>query len=547
MIVVRKNRVILAVIASFYCFGSLNPALAQTQAVSGGFGSFLTGVIENFIVDPRKWLQAIWCSVGTDDPKCEVRSDQGTLLFEVKGINVGKYIQIFAGALLLLGILWSGLRIVTLGGTVELQGFLVRALIAGALVFSGPWMGQLLRDEWITCYKWSHENISKPATDRAIEELKLLSVTMAAISVTYIGSPIIIEVAKAAAGKNVEQATKDAKAGVAGNANTILQLVSYVVGSIAAIVTVEYVVVILSGFAIIIASLLIPLSGVLLIFPGNALQSWFSTWLKGASAAILIVLLHPIAYAAALELGFTQPAVNFNTTLTRAGDQLKSSYDKLTNLIPNGNITEAPGYIKNLFSNATGSITDLAGAAGTVLFGTVTSIVMLFIGIAFAVIFVYAAQTQIMAFIGSIVGGGAGKGGNAFAGLATAGGVLAGNAASAAGFAGGGAGSSSSTPGGGSSSGGGNGGGGGGGDGSSPGGGGGRRSGESNSDYSDRMQDEQSQWSSAQNEADLADFDSRLASSGGGSSGGAASGAGQAGGAAAEGLTAEEAAAVLLL
>ncbi len=529
----RKNRAKILAIACVAYFLFCTPAFAATP--DPGFGKFLIGIVEHFLVPPAEWLNQIWDTVGP------------------KGVNLGKYIQLFSGFLLFLGIIWSGLRIVTLGGTIELQGFLVRSLIAGSLVLSGPWMGDLLRNEWIVCYKWSHDNITTKATNEAIAELKNLSITMGTLSIAYIGAPVVAEAIKVGTGKNIDEAKKDAAVNVQNNANTILDLVKYIVFSISAIVTVEYVVVILSGFAIIIASLIIPLAGVLLIFPGNALQGWFATWLKSASAAILIVLLHPIAYAAAMHLGFTLPARNFNESLKTAGEKLQSSYNSLIALVPNGDITQTLGYFKNAFTNASNAVSGLVGAATTVLFGTVTSIIMLFIGIAFAVMFVYAAQTQIMAFIGSIVGGGGGKD-NAFSGVGAAGLAIAGGAAGAISSSFGGGGSSSSTPGGGGGSGGGS--GGGGSDGSSPGGGGGMSDAEAQQTIKDYDAAEDQKW--ADYEKGGPSPRSPTGSGGGPSSGaarsggGASPGAGQAGGAAAgeageAAAAAEELAPLLLL
>ncbi len=512
----RKKYSKIFIVTSLSLCALSGSAFAATQ--DPGFGSWLMDFVSGVIVDPAKWLNTIWQTV--------------------EKAQLSKYIEAFSAALLLTGIIWSGLRIVTLGGTVEIQGFLVRSLIAGALVLSGPWMGQLLRDEWTACYQWGHDNLSKTVTDDAINQLTALNVTMAGLSVVYIGAPIVTEIAHVAAGKDFDEATKDAGIGVRNNASQIFELVKYVVLSVSLIVTVEYLVVILSGFAIIIASLVIPLAGVLLIFPGNALQSWFATWLKSASAAILIVLLHPIAYVAAMTIGFIEPAKRFNTALDGAATQLNSSFQKLNALIPNGNPTQALDYIKNFYGNATGAVGDLAGSATTLLFGMIASIVMLFVGIAFAVMFVAAAQAQIQAFIGSIVGGGGKAGaGGAFAGVGGAGLALAGGAAATAGsFFGGG--SSSSTPGGGGGT-----NPGGGGDGSSP-SGGGMSDAEAQQIINADTAAEDQEWASYANggptpRSPMGGSGGGASSSAGGSSG-ASAGAAEAGGAAAEGVTAAE-------
>lgn len=508
MRILGKSQLITITI-TFSFFAIISTAKAAPTP-DPGFGSFLVDLVQNFLVNPTDWLKGIWDTVGP------------------AGINLPKIIQFLSIALLLLGIIWSGLRIVSLGSSIELQSFFVRALLAGALVTSGPWMGELLRQTWVDCYTWSHEKITKPTTDKAIDELTNLGITLTALSAAYITAPAIGEAAKAALGKNVKEATSDAMDGIKNNAGTVMELVKYVLFSVGAIVTVEYVVVILTGFAIIIASLMIPFAGVMLIFPGNAMQSWFATWFRSASGALLLVLLHPIAYVAALQIGFIEPAKRFNTSLSGTVQKLQDAVDKLKSLIPSGiDLTKVGEWFNNAWNAVTGSLQDVASAGTTLLFGTITSIVMLFIGIAFAVLFVYAAQTQIMAFIGSIVGGGAGRGAN-MTPLAAAGAGFAGAAMGVASGAGemgqlamnkftGGGGAPSSTPGGDS---------GGGGSGGGGSGGGGRGPNESADAYSDRLSQEQNDW--AKN-----DFDERLANSsgsGGGQPGGPQAGGGQPGG-----------------
>jgi hypothetical protein len=346
-----------------------------------------------FIVDPDKWLTDVWTQV-TDANLPEV----------VRGLGI---------ALLILGAVWSGLRIASLGASSELQSFFVRLAIATALVFGGVQIGNEVRGLWTSGYKWGTANFTEKTTTKANEELTNLRNTMIGLSAGILAAPIIIEGGKTILGKDSGEAMKDAKEGVLKNGNIILELVKYVVGGLAAIITTQYMIVIVTGFAVILSSVLIPLSGVMVLFPGPAMQMWFSMWFRATSGAILIVMLSPIAFSAALTLGFIEPAKNYNTALSKSAEQFKGATDVLGSFVPNGSLNpmDAVKYLQTAGPRLESAAKSVGNSLSTLSFGLVSSIIMLFTGIAFAVLLIFAAQSQIIAFMGGAAGGGGGGAG----------------------------------------------------------------------------------------------------------------------------------------
>jgi hypothetical protein len=345
-----------------------------------------------FIVDPDKWLTDVWT--------------------QVTAANLPEIVRGLAIALLILGAVWSGLRIASLGASSELQSFFVRLLVGSALVFGGIQIGNEVRGLWSSGYKWGTANFTEKTTTLANTELTNLRNTMIGLSAGILAAPIIIEGGKTILGKDSGEAMKDAKEGVAKNGNIILELVKYVVGGLAAIITTQYMIVIVTGFAVIIASILIPLSGVMVLFPGPAMQMWFSMWFRATSGAILVVMLSPIAFSAALTLGFIEPAKNYNTALSKSAAQFQGATNVLSTFTPSlsANPMDAVKYLQTAGPRLEAAAKSVGNSLSTLSFGLISSIIMLFTGIAFAVLLIFAAQSQIIAFVGGVAGGGGGAG-----------------------------------------------------------------------------------------------------------------------------------------
>jgi hypothetical protein len=349
---------------------------------------FMFEFATKFIVDPDKWLTDVWV--------------------QVTAANLPGIIQGLAIALLIVGAVWGGFRIASLGATSDLQPFLVRLLMGTALVFGGVQIGNSVRDLWSMGHRWGTENFVKKTTEQANTELENLRNTMLGLSAGILAAPIIIEGGKTILGKDNGEAMKDAKEGVINNGKIILELVKYVVGGLAAIITTMYMIVIVTGFAVIVASVLIPFSGVMVLFPGPALQMWFSMWFRATSGAILIVMLSPIAFSAALTLGFIEPAKNYNAALEKSAAEFKGATDILGTFTPSlsANPMDAVKYIQTAGPRLEAAAKQIGNSLGTLSFGMVSSIIMLFVGIAFAVLLIFAAQGQIIAFVGGMAGGG---------------------------------------------------------------------------------------------------------------------------------------------
>jgi hypothetical protein len=358
-----------------------NTAAAQASSVVD-----LAGAV---MVDPTKWINSVWTKIG---PGSAI--DLPGAMFKLGVV------------LLIMGIVWSGMKIASSGSGIELKDFMIRLLLASALVFGGQDAGTWLRDTWTYTYTWGKENVAKTAIDEAASEITALAAATATIGLFAASAPVALEVINVGTGKNPGEAIKDAQKSVTKSIETVGSIIQFILGALAAIVGTYYTVVLVSGFTILIASVLIPLSGAMVIFAGGASNQWFSLWFRSVSGSLIMVLLIPVVFAAALDFGFVQPAKNFTDGFKTAANTAQSGLDKLgqaTDDLSKGNVV---GAIQNTYGSITSQIQAVGQAISASTLGLAASIIMLIIGIIFSVVIVYAAQNQIMGFIGGTFSGG---------------------------------------------------------------------------------------------------------------------------------------------
>jgi hypothetical protein len=368
-----------------------NTAAAQASTVVNLAGSVM--------VDPTKWINSVWAKIGPGTAATATAA-------AIPGLDLPGAMFKLGVALLIVGIVWSGMKIASTGSGIELKDFMIRLLLASALVFGGNQAGDWLRTTWTYTYEWGKENIAKTAIDEAASEITALAGATATIGLFAASAPVALEVINVGTGKNPGEAIKDAQKSVGKSIETIGSIIQFILGALAAIVGTYYTVVLVSGFTLLIASVLIPLSGAMVIFAGGASNQWFSLWFRSVSGSLIMVLLIPVVFAAALDFGFVQPAKNFTDGFKTAANTAQTGLDKLgqaTSDLSKGNVI---GAIQNTYGGIAGEIQAVGDAISASTLGLAASIIMLIIGIIFSVVIVYAAQNQIMGFIGGTFSGG---------------------------------------------------------------------------------------------------------------------------------------------
>jgi hypothetical protein len=387
----------------------------------------LSALLKSVMVDPVLWIKSMEEQIGA-----------GRKFGLATSLGLGDGMYKLGIILLIAGIVWSGLKIASIGGS-ELKDFFVRLLLAASLVFGTPSASVWLMNTWEDTYeKWGREVVAQKAIDTAVKEVSGLAIATASISALAAAAPIALEVANAVLGKNPKEAMDDAKKSAAGSLETIGKVVQFLGGALSAIVGSYYLVSLIAGFTILIATVLLPLSGAMLIFSGGLANPWFSAWLRGVTGAFIMTLFMPVVFSAALDFGFVQPARNFSNGFKTAAAESQAGLKSITD-IP-GNLTSGQ-YIEAM-QNLYGGISSQVSAAGKAIqaatVGLAASIIMLVVGITFSVAIVYTAQNQIMTLIGGTFSGGregGAAGQSALGGMVSAAGTMASSAGSVIGGA----------------------------------------------------------------------------------------------------------------
>jgi hypothetical protein len=383
----------------------------------------ISGLLESVMVDPVKWITSIEKQIGA-----------GRAFGSAGSLGLGDAMYKLGIILLIAGIVWSGLKIASVGGS-ELKDFFVRLLLAATLVFATPSAGEWLMNTWVQTYTWGRVTVAKAALDRATNEVKGLAFATASISALAAAAPIALEVANGLRGKNPKEAMADAWKSAAGSLETVGKVVQFLGGALSAIFGSYYLVVLVAGFTILIATVLLPLSGAMLVFSGGLSNPWISAWMRGVTGALIMTMFMPVVFSAALDFGFVQPAHNFSEGFSKAAAESQAGLKAISDIpgnVSSGNFIEA---MQGLYSGISSQVGAAGKAVQAATVGLAASIIMLIIGVIFSVSLVYAAQNQIMTLIGGTFSGGReggaagqsamGSVGSAIGGVAVAGGSVA--------------------------------------------------------------------------------------------------------------------------
>lgn len=354
-----------------------------------------------FVPEPSAWLREVWEII---------------LRLQLPGT-----MQAIGVALLVLGVIWTGLRISTLGGTDELQPMMVRLLIAGAVVFSSVSFSGQLRGFWASTYRWGTVNIVRPETTKAAEAMEPLMTSVGTVIALATFLVPVTKIASGAAkvGSLAEGAGVLAKDGsqVVGKASDAAEWLALLA---LPLIATFYISILLAGFAVYLASLILPVVGALLIFPNRAVQGIAFSWSSTTASALLITAFMPVVFAAALHLSFVIPGQAFKEQLDIAAQQLQTAANELGQAAGISNSPECADCSWNPFArfidqfgSALNALTGALSSLWTFVVGMLAGVIMMIIGIIAGGAIMKGAQGWIASLIGGVAGSGTDGGASA--------------------------------------------------------------------------------------------------------------------------------------
>jgi hypothetical protein len=328
--------------------------------------------------DPAEWLTQFWDYIQ---------------LADVDGL-----IQKLAIALFLVAIIWSGIKIATLGtGTQDYMGFFLRVLTAGYLIFAADAVGLTTRVAWIEAETWGYKTFAATAVTRAQKEMGNLAATTAVAAGTAVAVGGLFTGATEAAAVGWAGRLAAAGSGALETGAAVTQAANAMLWMAIPIVLVYYVIILGTGFSILIASIILPLSGALMMFPSTIGADFMGKWLKGVVAAIFSAAFVPLIFATALEVGFVGPAKQYNKSLET---NLKSWSEATTQVSSSFNFSSNPTQIAENLKNLTFGIGKVLGTMFSFVGSFIISILMLLIGVAAGVMVMNTLANQISTYVG---------------------------------------------------------------------------------------------------------------------------------------------------
>lgn len=392
-------------------------------------------VIENWTPDDNVSWQKTLLNAFPDITLwiCRINESFVSLNLVPKGDGTG-IIEGIAIILLLIGIIWGGIRIVTYGTTDELPQLLIRALFAGLLiVFLPAFLDSVIKPSWESLYKWSHEefiadSISDMTTNiyEALDNGRGLSSAAAADQVQVVdecGPNLLCNI-------------------ITGTLLSLMNIV-FTLFIMGFLITFEGAI-LASAIMIYLGWVLSPLVGGMQIFGEG--RDWLARFVPAIITAFLITAITPIALKAAIDLAVAPATQQLNYSMEEGAkayrEVYEAGYEELEpwriNIDPDvdADITAinpfddkpfitASMIDTNIGENLTKGLNNVLTTGEAIwawirkaLMGIILAIVMAFIGYTLAgAVFGYFTAA-ISKYIGSAVGGGGGRlGGNPFSGM----------------------------------------------------------------------------------------------------------------------------------
>jgi hypothetical protein len=384
----------------FFCILSFLCFTVFASEASATAGDIAVGLAKTVLIDPLVWLQDINQLVGGI-----TWTDTKTGVTSTSAIDLPGVVQKLGIAFLLFGIIWNGLKMADVGISTELKPFFVRLLLASMLVFGSKTIGDGIYKSWESTFIWGRDVVAVTAINQSAVSLTGLAAQTAIVGGAYAALPVLLEGVKIFFLKNPADAVKDAASSIKGSMDTLGQILQFLLGALATITGSYYSVILISGFTIFVGNILLPLAGGIMMITGGTNNQWFTMWLRSVCGALIMTLFMPIIFAATLNFGFTQPANNFNRNFQDSAKSITEGVENLKGVAGSLSKADPAGAAEKAVKAALSPLKAAGQLVWAYTFGFVASIIMLIIGVIFSVVIIYAAQQQVMNFVGSFMGG----------------------------------------------------------------------------------------------------------------------------------------------
>jgi hypothetical protein len=344
-------------------------------------------------------------------------------------------------ALVMLGFVYGIVQGIMGGGLEALRGAFVRLAVAGLLLslWNSGFVGRVVERSMTAAREWGTDSVVLTLSDAA-NNLEALALRV----IPFMGAVGAVKMMTAKVAENAAKSavTRSVASGTGAGAGKLLQYMNWATLLLIPLMLFFFILIVVASFTAQVGVTLFPLAAALLAFPKGAAADWFGKWVAAVMGALLIVILLPIGFRAAVDIGINRPVERVNAYVNQAMDQIEAMKEESMKAAEEAwekcRVWDVGCDLSNNMKLLWARLNALLQKIGTAVQAWLLTVVLLLVGMAAAAYILFNIERVAMSFIGGFVATGVrGMLGTASLGgrMYTSGGVGRAAAAGAAGAA----------------------------------------------------------------------------------------------------------------
>jgi len=309
-------------------------------------------------------------------------------------------------ALVLLGFVYGIVQGIAGGGLEAIKGAFVRLAVVGLLLslWNSGFVGDTLDRAMMAAREWGVDASANTLAD-AGDSLDALAMRI----VPFMGA---VGAIKLMAAKVAENAAKGAAArtvasGMSAGASKVMQYLNWATLLLIPFMLFFFILIVVASFTVEIGVALFPLAAALLIFPKGSAADWFGKWIGAVVGALLIVLLLPIGFKAAVEMGINRPVNQVNAyveqALGRIEAQKEAGLDAVLYALDNCRVWDAVCRLDQTLQSLRIRLEAVWQQITTAVQAWLLGVILLVAGMAAAAYVLFNVERVAMSFVGGFV------------------------------------------------------------------------------------------------------------------------------------------------
>ena len=360
------------------------PALAEQPQVPPPSGTAQQQNLLQTVFDISRWLN----SISRDIARLE------------GGISA------LALALVMLGFVYGIVQGILGGGLEAIKGAFVRLAVAGLMLslWTSGFVGNTLDAAMTAARERGTDSVAATLSD-AGDSLDALAMRV----VPFMGAVGAVKVMTAKTAENAAKnaTTRSVASGTSAGSSKVLQYLNWATLLLIPLMLFFFILIVVASFTVEVGVALFPLAAALLVFPKGSAADWFGKWVAAVMGALLIVVLLPVGFKAAVEIGINRPVNQVNAYVDQAVDRLEAVKEKIEDVleqVKQGNCGIDPRcYLGATFDAAKTAVTLALQALQTVITAWLLGIILLLAGMAAAAYILFNVERVAMSFVGGFV------------------------------------------------------------------------------------------------------------------------------------------------